>query len=139
MPGGYALKILRNHVSIIENHASCFGNAHSFMAMTKTEMRRNNTNLRLVLILLSVLAISCTAIREFGDRPSEKVQKLNESVPAGVGTAEKDHRIHDLDSFKIVLPEPGQILLGDADAEPTEDRKSTRLNSSHGYISYAVC
>src|SRR5688500_15298569 len=90
------------------------------MAMTKTEMRRNNSNLRLALILLSVLAISCTAIREFSDRPSEKVQKLNESVPAGVGTAEKDHRIHDLDSFKIVLPEPGEILLGDADAQPTD-------------------
>src|SRR2546422_3690824 len=24
------------------------------------------------------------------------------------------------------------------DAEPVQDRKSTRLNSSHGYISYAV-
>src|SRR2546422_8493696 len=31
----------------------------------------------------------------------------------------------------------GELHLGE-DAEPREDRKSTRLNSSHGYISYAV-
>src|SRR2546422_5538836 len=34
------------------------------------------------------------------------------------------------------VDEPAEGLLGDA-GEPA-DRKSTRLNSSHGYISYAV-
>src|SRR2546429_5877359 len=31
-----------------------------------------------------------------------------------------------------------QILSFDADSPEQKDRKSTRLNSSHGYISYAV-
>src|SRR2546429_5657988 len=31
-----------------------------------------------------------------------------------------------------------RLLLGRADRGDREDRKSTRLNSSHGYISYAV-
>ncbi len=83
-------------------------------------MRRNSTSLKLALLLLASAAISCTAIRELTDRSSEKTRRLNESVPAGMGSAERDHRIHDLESFKIVLPEPGQILLGDADAEPTD-------------------
>src|SRR2546422_8607468 len=40
---------------------------------------------------------------------------------------------------------PGQVLLGEtirgidrASSRTVQDRKSTRLNSSHGYISYAV-
>ncbi|MGD9563232.1 MAG: TonB family protein [Pyrinomonadaceae bacterium] len=90
------------------------------MAMIKTEIRRNSTNLKLAVIVLSVVAISCTAIREFTNRPSEKVRKLNESVPAGILAAERDHRIHELSSFRIVLPEPGQILLGDADGVPID-------------------
>src|SRR2546422_4398852 len=32
----------------------------------------------------------------------------------------------------------GQVLVGRPDADFLQDRKSTRLNSSHGYISYAV-
>src|SRR2546422_10252306 len=32
----------------------------------------------------------------------------------------------------------GDVLLGDVLLELDGDRKSTRLNSSHGYISYAV-
>src|SRR5687768_13617362 len=38
--------------------------------------------------------------------------------------------------FAEVLPEQVSILA--QVAERAEDRKSTRLNSSHGYISYAV-
>src|SRR2546429_6889678 len=37
-----------------------------------------------------------------------------------------------------VLAELHRALHPGADAMPTRDRKSTRLNSSHGYISYAV-
>src|SRR5687768_18078824 len=34
---------------------------------------------------------------------------------------------------------PGEVRkVNDGDGERAEDRKSTRLNSSHGYISYAV-
>src|SRR5205809_1486322 len=33
---------------------------------------------------------------------------------------------------------PGAALSGGGDPPPRGDRKSTRLNSSHGYISYAV-
>src|SRR3989449_2757113 len=33
---------------------------------------------------------------------------------------------------------PGQYLIHDRDGKYCPDRKSTRLNSSHGYISYAV-
>src|SRR2546422_4265548 len=32
----------------------------------------------------------------------------------------------------------GRLLSGSVAASATRDRKSTRLNSSHGYISYAV-
>src|SRR2546429_1695305 len=32
----------------------------------------------------------------------------------------------------------GDVVLGDQEAQRPPDRKSTRLNSSHGYISYAV-
>src|SRR3712207_7062961 len=43
------------------------------------------------------------------------------------------HRIYDLDSIKI-----GKIQLEHLPLENPEDRKSTRLNSSHANISYAV-
>src|SRR2546422_4025309 len=35
-------------------------------------------------------------------------------------------------------PDVPSIRLADRYREPDRDRKSTRLNSSHGYISYAV-
>src|SRR2546429_2965382 len=34
--------------------------------------------------------------------------------------------------------QPGELLVCTLDSACNEDRKSTRLNSSHGYISYAV-
>src|SRR2546422_10725922 len=37
--------------------------------------------------------------------------------------------------FQLVPPSDGNTV---APAWPVQDRKSTRLNSSHGYISYAV-
>src|SRR5205809_2845738 len=36
------------------------------------------------------------------------------------------------------LVELGAVVVDEAQAPDHEDRKSTRLNSSHGYISYAV-
>src|SRR2546429_7999815 len=38
----------------------------------------------------------------------------------------------------VVLSDTGHWVLEERPKETTEDRKSTRLNSSHGYISYAV-
>src|SRR5687768_18264217 len=43
------------------------------------------------------------------------------------------------DTVEILLELPEDPALADArDADKGQDRKSTRLNSSHGYISYAV-
>src|SRR2546429_4657354 len=42
---------------------------------------------------------------------------------------------HDINAYLNLLRRDGNITLVGA---PTRDRKSTRLNSSHGYISYAV-
>src|SRR2546422_7733424 len=38
----------------------------------------------------------------------------------------------------VFLPAAGQRILARRGTEQRPDRKSTRLNSSHGYISYAV-
>lgn len=81
---------------------------------------RNKTNLTVVLILLSASIISCSIAREFTNRPPEKTRKFNESVPAGVENAERDHKIDDPSRFKIILPEPGRILLGDPESQPID-------------------
>src|SRR2546422_7670683 len=39
---------------------------------------------------------------------------------------------------QMVLPSHDTVLRAFDKRETTQDRKSTRLNSSHGYISYAV-
>src|SRR2546429_6606755 len=49
--------------------------------------------------------------------------------------ARDDERLGDDEQAVPGRGQPGELLHGGAD---TEDRKSTRLNSSHGYISYAV-
>src|SRR2546422_6986212 len=41
---------------------------------------------------------------------------------------------YDADTFRRILADAGLVARG----RGTRDRKSTRLNSSHGYISYAV-
>src|SRR5687768_17818706 len=45
-------------------------------------------------------------------------------------------KLLDLDKVDIVIS--GYATVPTAAAMPVVDRKSTRLNSSHGYISYAV-
>src|ERR1041385_4174770 len=47
--------------------------------------------------------------------------------------------VNDLPSFRLsVLPSHLTATLTDTATDPYRDRKSTRLNSSHAYISYAV-
>src|SRR2546429_5346727 len=45
---------------------------------------------------------------------------------------------HDADHFRKVVLENFDMSLGTGLNKVKGDRKSTRLNSSHGYISYAV-
>src|SRR2546422_7669437 len=42
------------------------------------------------------------------------------------------------DSRLFIAERPGRIRVVQGGEKPRVDRKSTRLNSSHGYISYAV-
>src|SRR2546429_7308703 len=58
---------------------------------------------------------------------------------------EADEGIVEVSTDKVdtEIPAPAsgilaKILVGPDETVPTGDRKSTRLNSSHGYISYAV-
>ena len=75
----------------------------------------------LTLFLLSVSAISCTFVRNLGgERVSEKTRQLNESVPAGLEFAEPDDGINDSSAVKIILLEPGQIMIGNAAAQPLD-------------------
>src|SRR2546429_1170617 len=61
---------------------------------------------------------------------------LFRSVAAALGNQEEDHwKWHMYDTVKggdYLVDQPAAEILA------REDRKSTRLNSSHGYISYAV-
>lgn len=74
----------------------------------------------MAVIVMSAAVISCSMVRDFRNRPSEKTRKLNESIPAGLENAESDYRIDDPSIFKIILPEPGQILLQDPDSQPID-------------------
>lgn len=82
---------------------------------------RNRTGLILATLLLSSAAISCTLVRELaGGSESEKTRRLNEKVPAGSTRAYRDYDLHKPESFRIILPGSGQILIGDADAPPID-------------------
>src|SRR5687768_18179153 len=56
--------------------------------------------------------------------------------------APNGQRVTDLlsesDELRLWQPSPGPLDETGVPAVKPEDRKSTRLNSSHGYISYAV-
>src|SRR3712207_7899758 len=58
----------------------------------------------------------------------------------GAELARRGDRLDDLVEERAQVPRPvGQVFLRDAVArDGVEDRKSTRLNSSHANISYAV-
>src|SRR5438309_4501105 len=56
-------------------------------------------------------------------------------LPAGQFRPEADGELQDLHPAASSDPEVAELVEGD---EGAEDRKSTRLNSSHSSISYAV-
>src|SRR2546429_5518615 len=62
------------------------------------------------------------------------LSRKNILISGGTGSG-KTTTLNILSKF---IPEEERILLIEDTAEIHLDRKSTRLNSSHGYISYAV-
>src|SRR2546422_2193189 len=66
-----------------------------------------------------------TLFRSIGGRPVATVGDLQRALPrSSIGAATTVAVIRDQERIELVVT-------------PVEDRKSTRLNSSHGYISYA--
>src|SRR5256886_7438787 len=75
----------------------------------------------------------------------EPVLLRSRDIPGGGGLSRTEADLHDrLDALEAVLPGHDEaqrraVLVGqDPAVEPDQDRKSTRLNSSHSQISYAV-
>src|SRR3712207_8199116 len=63
----------------------------------------------------------------------EPIQRIGHQA---LGLAEEDQQ--QVLDVKCVVAQAGQQLLGASQGGPRLDRKSTRLNSSHANISYAV-
>src|SRR2546422_8313938 len=57
---------------------------------------------------------------------------------AGQGHHLQLHLLQSRDLHELLRPPPVHARRDPRQIVPTRDRKSTRLNSSHGYISYAV-
>lgn len=82
---------------------------------------QNKTNLRLVVIMLSVLAISCTTLKELTrSGESEKVRVFYESIPAGMEHAVEAPEANNPSAFRILLPRPGEIMLQDPESQPID-------------------
>src|SRR2546429_3345285 len=80
---------------------------------------------------------SLVSVFFFNDTATTEIYTL--SLHDALPISERAGRQHS-DHVPLVLDRPAEILagLGRLCAELGGDRKSTRLNSSHGYISYAV-
>src|SRR4030042_3255163 len=80
-----------------------------------------------------VVTINSNSDGHFPGRPPEPVDENLTDLKSAVVSMKADLGIaHDGDADRMVaVDDKGMFLGGD-------DRKSTRLNSSHGYISYAV-
>lgn len=88
--------------------------------MTKTN-KKDRMNLKLAVILLSIAVLSCSMVEGLGGaKETEKVRKLNESIPANMLHAEEDLGVNDPSNFKIILPAKGQLLLGNPESEPID-------------------
>src|SRR3712207_8931286 len=79
--------------------------------------------------LASLLELTPTALQQQLDKLSQKYEKDKES---GLCLIESSR------TYKLVTKECLAPLLRDYAKAPIKDRKSTRLNSSHANISYAV-
>src|SRR2546429_2432193 len=64
--------------------------------------------------------------------PAARIQRRDTKICAGAGGVPECHRYAEAGGVR----EPGE--RGWIQCKRRGDRKSTRLNSSHGYISYAV-
>src|SRR3712207_7268136 len=71
-----------------------------------------------------------TLFRSVGDLHDPRLQRLDRV--AGARHQDEDDRVRDPDDLDFALPGPDRLHEDDV------DRKSTRLNSSHANISYAV-
>src|SRR2546422_2464457 len=71
-------------------------------------------------------------------RAAEKLFRTQPAISAQVRLIEQEcgEKLFDRSGKKVLLTPAGEILS--RYAQKMIDRKSTRLNSSHGYISYAV-
>src|SRR5256884_8313476 len=79
-------------------------------------------------------------VREGSDRnhAGPAIANASEVVSTSSPGFRKDFVVSDKATLGFSL-DGSRLFLGAAPpAEPEKDRKSTRLNSSHGYISYAV-
>src|SRR2546422_2458725 len=80
----------------------------------------------------------------------DRGENAQDSATAKSALTNRSHRTHSIRSHRILRPDPPCKIIPEARSgvEAAQvpaavehvgvDRKSTRLNSSHGYISYAV-
>src|SRR2546430_12268243 len=77
-----------------------------------------------------------------GDRPDGAARLRDEEGRAGAGRLGQEDRVLEpgdaLDRDELRPERAGRLAIRDPDDAGAEDRKSTRLNSSHSQISYAV-
>src|SRR2546422_2511074 len=87
--------------------------------------------------VFGLLAEGCGQRNDVTDRVHGDVEHVPHAVAEREGRQQRQHQV------AALLPAPhaerlSGVLVALLDAELILDRKSTRLNSSHGYISYAV-
>src|SRR5207245_10841546 len=75
-------------------------------------------------------------VQRDGEDPAEPAAAAHDRRTAGRETRERRHV--DDDDQRPGEPHPAEPLRAATEERDREDRKSTRLNSSHGSISYAV-
>src|SRR5687768_17680018 len=100
---------------------------------------------RLLSLVVAVFFVSVTALSQTAPDAAELTKLLNDFL---AGAGRNDAAMHDRFWAEDLIYTGGAgrrvgkaDIMKDVRSAPTlvsEDRKSTRLNSSHGYISYAV-
>src|SRR3712207_8286866 len=67
-----------------------------------------------------------------------RLDVVGEGEALGEGGADRREQPARLGHVPLLAPEPGEVARGAQLEQARRDRKSTRLNSSHANISYAV-